>query len=381
MRQPKIRRVGLMLELDWPFERHLSVFAGTQRYAQEVGNWECIVDEAIPETLRRARRPVYDGVIARATAELATAARRKKLPVVNTWFDSPASELPLVAPDFAAVGRMAAEHLLAIGLRRFVCISVKGHRAEEEQVRAFAASAKDAGGECQAIIAPASYTRRADSRQHFHRTLPEQIRAWQTPIGVFVSTPGMLARHVVEEVRKLHRRVPEEVAVVAGLNEAIICSHPAPSLTSVEVSYEEVGYQAAKLLDAWMDGQHCVAPPVAPRRVIARQSTDFMAVADPLVSAALQYLTAHVQQPLSVADVARAAHTSRRTLERRFQQTLGRTIAAEIRRLRLERAKRYLLDTSLPIKALARQAGFSSKQRLYEALRAAGDNVAALRPS
>jgi LacI family transcriptional regulator len=372
---PKTKRIGLMLDLDWPFERHLSVFAGTQRYAQEVGRWECVVNEAIPETLRKARQPVYDGVIARATRELADAAKRRGLPVVNTWFDSPARELPLVSPDFEAVGRMAAEHLLTIGLRRFVVLAVKGHRAEEAQARAFAETVRDGGGTCEAIAAPRSYTSRADIRRRFHQTLPPALATWRPPIGVYIATPGMLGRHIAHEARQQGLRIPEDVAIIAGINEAMLCNHPAPSLTSIEASYEEVGYQAARLLDEWMRGARPQSCSIAPRRVIARQSTDFMAVADPLVSASLQYLAAHVHKPIRVADIARAVHTSRRTLERRFQAALGRTIASEIRRLRIERAKRYLLDTSQPIKSIARLTGFSSKERLYEAFRAAGEKT------
>src|SRR4051794_23276666 len=125
----KQRRVAIMLELDWPYERHVGVFAGTQRYAQECGRWDCIVDEHVHETLRTGGR-VYDGVIARAGGELAKQAARRKVPVVNTWFDSPAKGLPCVSPDFAAVGLRAAEHLIGLGLRRFACVSLRGNRAQ-----------------------------------------------------------------------------------------------------------------------------------------------------------------------------------------------------------------------------------------------------------
>jgi LacI family transcriptional regulator len=376
MRHPKMRRIGLMLELDWPFERHLSVFVGTQRYAQESGRWECIVDEQIPDTLRKAGgKRIYDGIIARATPALAQAARRRSVPVVNTWFGSPVHNLPLVSPDFQAIGRMAAEHLLAIGLRRFTCIGAKDRHAERQQVESFLATIQDAGAECQWLLAPASYTSRADVRRRFHQSLPEKIKSWQPPIGIYLATPGMMARYVAHEVAKLGLRIPEDVAIVAGINEPMLCVHPAPSLTSIEASYEQVGYQAAQWLDELMDGKLITDSLrlVPPRRVAARQSTDFMAVSDPLVSAALQFLAAHVHKRLTVNDVARAAHASRRTLERRFQASLGRTIAAEIRRLRMERAKRYLLDSTMPIKTITRLAGFTSKQRLYDAFRDAGD--------
>src|SRR5687767_13629766 len=115
-----VRRVAMMLDLDWPYDRHLGVLAGTQRYAEECGRWDCVVDELAHETLRGVadrRAAPYDGVVARATAVLAAEAKRLRVPVVNTWFDSPAArDVPSVLPDFAAVGTIAAEHLLGLGL-------------------------------------------------------------------------------------------------------------------------------------------------------------------------------------------------------------------------------------------------------------------------
>ena len=47
---PQPRRVALMLELKWPYKRHVGVFAGTQRYAQQQG-WDSIIDEYVAENL------------------------------------------------------------------------------------------------------------------------------------------------------------------------------------------------------------------------------------------------------------------------------------------------------------------------------------------
>ena len=75
-----------MLDLEWPYQRHAGVFAGTQRYAEEQG-WESIVDEYAYDTLpsRRTNLIPYDGIVAPATSGLAKRAARIKLPVVNVW--------------------------------------------------------------------------------------------------------------------------------------------------------------------------------------------------------------------------------------------------------------------------------------------------------
>jgi LacI family transcriptional regulator len=100
--------------------------------------------------------------------------------------------------------------------------------------------------------------------------------------------------------------------------------------------------------------------------LVARQSTDFFATEDDMVVAAMRYIAGHLQKSIGVDDVAAAVHASRRTLERRFRTAAGRSISAEIRRLRVQRAQRMLLDTDVPIKHVARAAGFASTMQMYQ---------------
>ena len=65
-------------------------------------------------------------------------------------------------------------------------------------------------------------------------------------------------------------------------------------------------------------------------------------------------------------DVADAVFTSRRTLERRFRAQFGRSVSAEIRRLRIEQAKRLLADTEEFVKSIALQTGFTSSMQMCQ---------------
>lgn len=73
-----------MLDLEWPYKRHASIFGGTQRYAEEQG-WRSIIDEFAHDTLpaRRTKTIPYDRIIARANVQLAERASRLGVPVVN----------------------------------------------------------------------------------------------------------------------------------------------------------------------------------------------------------------------------------------------------------------------------------------------------------
>lgn len=85
---------------------------------------------------------------------------------------------------------------------------------------------------------------------------------------------------------------------------------------------------------------------------------------DPVVEQALELVWSHSHYPLSVSDIARQLPVTRRTLDRRFAESVGHSVLEEINMCRLSRAKRLLLETTLPVKTVAHLAGFSSTERM-----------------
>lgn len=368
----KRRRIGLALELVWPYRRHLDVFAGIQKYGREAPGWEFEIDEFIHERLKggRGRRRPFDGLIARTGTELAGAARRARVPLVNVWFNSPVrEEVPGVFGDMAAIGRTAGEHLVDRGFRQFACLGVPsqaGHRRVAEAFHGVFRHLKGARCICARIPMVYHETSRAWSR--FQATLGRWIDSWNPPVGVLVTLPDVTVRYLVSAVLRRGLRVPEDVAVVATSNEPHVNLMPPPSISSVELNYQQIGYRAAAMLDLLMKGRRPPGPHdiVQPSGIIARDSTDYFAVEDPDVARAMRFIERNLSRKIKVNDVAAAVGT-RRTLERRFRNLCGRSIAAEIRRLRILRVKRLLSETEMLIKQVAQESGFGDPIRLHEA--------------
>ena len=59
----------------------------------------------------------------------------------------------------------------------------------------------------------------------------------------------------------------------------------------------------------------------------------------------------------------------RRTLQNYFRRVIDRPIAAEIRRLRIERAKRELVQSDRRLSDIARDTGFGESIRMCEVFR------------
>jgi len=153
--------------------------------------------------------------------------------------------------------------------------------------------------------------------------------------------------------------VPEEVAVVAVDNDQVLCDVAHPPLSSVDLSADRVGYEAAAMLDRLMRGKKVDSPVVLrPSGVVARPSTDVTPVDDADVMAALRFIRQRACDDIDVDDVAAGTALSRRTMERRFGQLLGRTPREEIVRVRIQRAKQLLTDTNWSVDQVAGKAGF-----------------------
>lgn len=365
----KPRRVALMLDLQWPYKRHSEIFAGIQRYAEERG-WVSIIDEFAHDTLGRKRGAAerYDGVVARANHALARRAVQLGVPVVNVWPSSPARHLlPGVFPDSTEVGRLVAEHLLARGFRTFATLTSPKNADNELEVREFTRLVRAAGFGCASALVPQDPYRDLAHWKNAARLVERAMAAWEPPVGVYVGQE-MYGRLVVQAAHRRGWRIPEDVALVAGKNEEALCEQPRPSLTSVEIGYDRIGYAAAELLDRLMDGE---GPPVGPSRLpprglVVRESTDFFAVDNATVAAALAYIAANSHRHIGPDDVAAAVGAETRTLQNYFRQTIQRPIATEIRRVRIERAKRELAHGDRPLAVIARDVGFGTIQRLYE---------------
>jgi len=145
-------------------------------------------------------------------------------------------------------------------------------------------------------------------------------------------------------------------------DDEMICELTNPPLSSIAMNAEEAGYEAAAQLDRQMKGQKPSLYEIhlQPTYLHTRQSTDVLAVEDPVVANALRFIRTHAGDVLSVDDVVEATSTSRRLLERHFRQTVGLSVYREIQRAHVERACQMLVETNWPLAEVATRCGFSN---------------------
>lgn len=355
------KRVAIAIELDHRVPWHLDCYQGILQYASEHG-WMCVVDPYLVGMTGQSGVSDYDGVVGRITQEAADSARAHGVPVVNHWQNSPVQGLPSVYFDYRAAAKLAGEHLVSCGYRRFAHIGIESQAVntldKEGLAEALAAHGFD---EPDQFEFPHDFETTREGVIHLRRVLTSWLTSLTGPVGV-LSQNSVVARYLAQICGEMGLAVPEDVGIVAQLGDHVLSLAASPTLTMVELDNFGLGYQSAQMLDDLMQGK-----PVEPRvrhvttkRLIVRESSDFYLSSDPLVTEAMRYIADHCRQTLRVEELAEALHTSRRTLERRFEEVVGQSVYSEIARLRGEYVKRQLIETDRPMAKIAQDCGFSS---------------------
>ena len=81
---------------------------------------------------------------------------------------------------------------------------------------------------------------------------------------------------------------------------------------------------------------------------------------------ALDYARRHLSQPLSVDDLAQAAHLSPRKFSRVFTAETGQSPAKAVEGLRLEAARQMIEGSRRPLEIVARETGFRDRRHMRE---------------
>ncbi|HEY1110892.1 MAG TPA: substrate-binding domain-containing protein, partial [Opitutaceae bacterium] len=201
------------------------------------------------------------------------------------------------------------------------------------------------------------------------RALAAWLEALPRPVGVFACYDGR-AQQVLEVCQLRGWAVPDEIAVLGVDNDDVVCELCSPPLSSVQLNARRTGYEAAAMLAQRMGGERASGTRyVLPVRVVERQSTDVVSVADARLAQALRFIREQVLTGIDVNDVLRAVPMSRTLLERKFKTVLGHSPHREIVRQRIEQVKRLLVDTDISIAAVADLAGFHDASYLSVAFR------------
>lgn len=285
----------------------------------------------------------------------------KGLAALAVGVDLTAHDIPSVVADERLVGAEAAEHLLGKGLRSFAVFEMGALGWSQRRAEGFRGAITRAGFGC----ADGGLFDAEGHPPFNHDTARRWLDSLPKPVGVLACCDvwGWL---LALECRLMEVAVPDEVSIVGVDNDRLTCTMTYPPLSSVPIPWLKMGREAALLAERLRRGKGRRRKPIiiSPAPVVARRSSDLIAVEQPEVAQALRFIRERFDRPIGVPDVLRKVVVRRRALEQAFRQQLGHTILQEIHRVRIEHAKRLLSSTDLSMPEVAEKCGYSNATRL-----------------
>jgi LacI family transcriptional regulator len=354
------------------------IIRGIRRYAQEGNDWVFYLQPwGIYDRLRLPSRWHGDGIIARINHDaLMRDVIKSGVPAINVStipVQKPGQVVNCTVNEFS-IAKLAVEHFLERGFRHFAHCSYSVARPHyEDQLWKGFAETVSAAGYTAVNYRPDVERTQSPNWETQMRKLGRWLKQQPKPLAVLAFN-CVEARNIAATCRRQGINVPEEVALLAGDHDDLICETAAPPISSVDPRAKQVGYHAARLLDAMMRGEKVDSQYLLePAGIIVRQSTDSMAVDDPELSMALSFIRKNATKPINISSILKEVPIGRRSLEQSCMSLLGRSPAAEIRRLRLKNATQLLEETDLSVDQIARASGFESPDVLLRNFRRAYD--------
>ncbi|QDT53411.1 Xylose operon regulatory protein [Caulifigura coniformis] len=361
------KRVAVLVETDDSWGRE--VVESIARYAHE-NHWTLLIcPRDAQHRLRLPTRWKGDGaIVSLRDSALQRHVKAAGVPAVDVSIQMPEDRwLGRVATDDDARAAMAFEHFQSRHFEHFACYSPPLGRYSHDRALAFQRVAQKAGYSCEIFTSPRNRQVGWDGNQAL---VAAWLKSLPRPLAVFAADPYP-ARQLIEICQLEGVRIPDDIAVLSGDTDDLLCNIASPRISSVELACHKIGRSACEMLRTIMEGGPVPQQPVLipPLRVIARHSTEILAVEDRDLAQIVQYIRDRAAEGIRVSDILRAFPISRRSLEQRFRNILGRSPAEEIRRTRLQHARKLLVETDLSVAEIATASGVCSGAQLASAFR------------
>jgi LacI family transcriptional regulator len=334
----------------------------------KVRNWRLIfISNYVPKHIQPSAALVEGSVETTFVQEL----MEMKCPVVRMGLaPQPDGEIfPAVIHDQEAQGEAAADHFWERSFRNVAYFGHDPWYMSEDLFKGFEKRSIERNVTCHLFRLNRIKDESSEAkRERTYQSFLNWINDLPKPIGLL--TPGAVwAERMSFWLYRNGFRVPEDVAMLSRSRAPEICECCMPTVSEIDIDEEGRINKACDLLGEILKGENppLISTKIAPKGVIERESTRVLATNHPLTQRAIQYMWSNYQMDLSVEDVAKEIGSSKRTLQRLFQQEFGRGVNEELRRKRLDEVVRLLVTTKLNLNRVCDLTGIKSTSYLHRA--------------
>jgi LacI family transcriptional regulator len=355
------KNILLFAEPSRVYDRHF--LRGVVRYASCQEHWNFygdILDDG--KTIAVPANVKFDGILTRefSRSHLASLYRMNLPIIVYQASEKPVKDNEIrVLTAHREIGRMAAQYFTRLGFQNFAYLGSPTAHWNSERSDGF-----------REVV---------QNKNVFFFTHPETcgkynwddgaalakkwLKELPKPVAVLAGNDHW-GRFAVNLCLEENIQVPQQVSILGVDDDSLICDFCYKSLSSIRLDVTHAGYKAAEQLDRLIHRKPAREPaiPVSPLMVVERQSTGCFSAGDPHVARAVEFMGLNFTNRVNVNEVSRFAGLSRRSLEQRFKETTGETLAGALRRIRAEHACKLLLETDQAVYAIAQNLGYDDEK-------------------
>lgn len=257
------------------------------------------------------------------------------------------------------------------------------------RVKAFRAAAAKAKAHCHSFIFK-------DPKKEDVSGETERLSAWLAGLPrrtAIFAVNDLTSADVVEAARLARLRIPQDLLLLGVDNNLAVCEASKPALSSIQVDFENAGFQAAKTLGNILAAKNakgssasyvtaatrkvgrpkCPSRPrgpsslaIGPLLAVRRESTRGFGRREPNILEAVEIIRREACDGLTAKALISRFPGSRWLFELRFREAMGHSVLDEILHVRLERVCTLLATTDMPIEAISDFCGFNSGRSLRE---------------
>ena len=361
----KLKRIGLLVDASRAYGR--GVCRGVANFADSREDWLILPHERpelreLPDWIEGSR---LDALIAYIPNQrLYRKIVSLRIPAVDVHGRCRGTTIPVIESEAEVLVALALQFFGRAGFRHFAFCGHPSVFFSDQREEAFRLNATKSGASTH-IYAPSTPHHPGQDLYEFEKGTPADdreliswIKSLPKPVAVLACN-DIRGQQVINACREKNISIPEDVAVLGIDNDEIICRLSRPTLSSIEPDVEQVGHLAATLIASRLEGRAVDRlHRIPPRQIVERQSTDTVVADAPDVVRAARFIRSETQ--ISVDQVCDQVGISRSKLDRLFTENLGRSVAGEITRVRLQLSQNFLLNSTMTMAQIAQRCGFSS---------------------
>jgi len=348
------------------------LMAGISEYIRDKGNRQLII---WPDCSQKSLMFLKERGCKGAFASIQTTIKAEELlrigiPVIGVATIQNLLNIPFVSANSKEVAQMACEYLLEKKFGNLAFFGLTQAKWSAERLEHFSQYLAKRGynvhvfKEKQVLlrndVTPFTRLWINTALNAGQQKLIEWLKQLPKPVAILASC-DIFACYLLNVAKEAGFSIPDEIAILGVNNDNALCNICNPPLSSIAFNFKKAGYDAAKLLDKMISGQEtmqgqCIE--IQPTHVETRGSTDIYAIDDTAIVEAMKYIRQNGHTPLQVDAIANHVCMSKRLLQLRFHDLIGKSVHDEIIQAHFEIAKAMLIETNLPVDEIAVHSGF-----------------------